>query len=89
MKKIYGAVQNQNLCDGMGPEIVVGWFLTKAEAERVNNSLAGVQGTRNTCAVREATLFDTHKEYAACNEESIRKQALAKLTHEEKMVLGL
>ncbi len=89
MKTIYGAVQNTDFTEGRGPTRVVAWFTIKSDAESVNASLEGVQGTKNDCKVQEAYLYEYAYEYRDTEREKLKKAALSKLTQAEREVLGI
>ncbi len=73
--------------DGMDRSII-GTFTKKADAEKAAAG-RGTMGHGDGAIQDGPVLYESYKEYQEKNPGAVRKKALAKLTPEEKKVLGL
>lgn len=89
MMTIFLAGYNSDTVEGRGPVRWVSAFTTRELAEQVAATLPGVMGTPNTTKPRELPLYASMEEYESRQEYEARLKALAKLTEEEKRLLGL
>jgi len=87
MKTIYAALRNADDIEGRGPMVAIGYFIRKEDAVHAAKG-RGVMGVGDG-EVEEIKVFETRTEWDALSEDGLRKSALAKLTYEEKRVLGL
>lgn len=85
MKIIYVARKNQDQTEGRGPMVPIGYFYTKADAEK---AVAGL-GPMGIGDVETGKLWENYDDYKSGNDEAILRRALDKLTPEEKRVLGI
>lgn len=94
---IFAVKANRDQTEGKGPMYTVARFSNKEEAIQLQISKDfardyGVQGTPYAASdveEEEIKVYDSFAEYSLEKREDIRKRALAKLTQEEKRVLGL
>jgi hypothetical protein len=84
MYKIYEAINHGT--DGMD-SYGIGYFTKKADAEKAAEG-KGAMGYGNG-SVNEDVVYESYKDYVENNPVSLKQKALAKLTQEEKEVLGL
>jgi hypothetical protein len=88
---IYEVYEPADKTEGRGGCISLGFFKNENVANWVlKNEATGVMGTRSGVGIKEIKVYtgDTVNYENYCKEK-IRKQALSKLTSEEKEVLGL
>jgi hypothetical protein len=83
--KVYAAIINSDLNEGRGIPIIIGIFKHKRDALRAGKG-QNTQGSDGE--VKEYTVWPSFNAYSILNDHEIKKKALAKLTDEEKRVLG-
>lgn len=88
-KTIYLARRNTDLTEGRGTMKVEGAFFCEATARHCMEMLPGIMGTTQGRDVMEMRVFDSFAEWSGEREEGLRKQAMAKLSAEERRALGL
>lgn len=101
MKKtfpIFTLSKNSDQTEGRGRDIPVARFTSHAEAVKVNEDprfykMHGVMGTKYDAKYSIKTenleIFETAEEYFSFDKDAVKKAALAKLSTEEKIALGL
>lgn len=90
-RNVWESYTNSDLTEGRGAHVHIGYFLSKKDAERAGVG-QGVMGTdARVRQVGEVSLivYETFDEFLAIQKEEKRQQALAKLTQEERELLGL
>lgn len=87
---VYGVYVNGDSVEGRGPMIRIAYFDNHQEAVECAKG-KGVMGVGDGDVRHEhLVIYETFKEFELCDKEvQTKKQALAKLTDEEKRVLGL
>ena len=88
MKTIFLVYVN-NSSDGYGPMVLKYAFTHKASAEQMAKSLEPYGFDNQFCKVEEFPLYSCLDDWRNQQKPTLRKQALAKLTKEEKEALGL
>lgn len=80
---IFGAQEHIDKTEGKEGARVVGWFATREQAVRVNDSLPGVFGSKNDLSVVESVLYDRAEEYPGFSSaEEARQQRIQELEAE-------
>lgn len=74
-QEIFGAQEHLDRTEGKGGARVVGWFATKAEAQRFSNELPGVFGARNSLPVIASMLYETANEHPDFNEAEAARRS--------------
>lgn len=96
--KCFEVMGNTDTTEGRGPMKVVARFSDKGEATKFVKSkvyskwcVMGYQSESDVNNIREATLtiMDTVEEFSQAETEELKAKALAKLTAEERRILGL
>lgn len=88
--KIFVFMKNADQTEGRGPMVPVCGFTDKTEAQKVADRLEpyGFSGQFNE--VREFTVYNKAEDFPGYpSDENLKKHALAKLTAQEKKLLGL
>ena len=87
---VYEATGDSDLTEGRGPPRHIGYFTHEADARQV---VKGEGAMGSTGYVKRMDLrievYESLAEFEAGRQRSIREQALAKLTKEERKALGL
>lgn len=88
---IYVVTRNSDLDEGRGHQIPVGYFSDKKIAEYVASKAPGVCGSRVGVEITPIEVDTTRnlEEYAKSESNKLKKSAMAKLTHEKLVALGL
>jgi hypothetical protein len=89
MQTIYIVFENADKTEGRGPMVPVACFLNQKHAKKVANMNEPYGHSGQFCEVREFPLCSNVDDYIDAREEKVRRTALAKLTEEEKKLLGL
>jgi len=86
----YEVITNSDLTEGRGRSVHVAYTTNDFTAKQIAKG-KGVMGTDAEVRAINKTIrvYETHSEYLGSKQEEIRKKALAKLTKEEKILLGL
>lgn len=95
--QIFLVYRNSDMTEGRGPMVVDCAFKHKEDAEAYIDMRPGVMGRRDNWRLRksgdwEVRPIEVHNsvhEAERIQNERIRAQALTKLTHEERRILGL
>lgn len=87
MKVIYEASCNSDSIEGRGYKVTIGYFEDEADAKHAVEGL-GPMGMSDG-DVYECVLFKSFKEFEEWKNGETRRKALAKLTREERVALGL
>lgn len=89
-QEVFGAWRNSDLTEGKGYDILIGYFLKQEDAQRAAHK-AGVMGADGTVKQEQlrVVVFENFGEYENERKADARKRALAKLTQEERILLGL
>jgi hypothetical protein len=90
MKIIYVAMGEVDSVEGKEGMKPIAYFFDKQLAEDVSIKEGGCMSTpRRKPAVNEVMVFESAQDRASYTNGGFKRQALAKLTAEEKLVLGL
>lgn len=89
MYKVYPAQQNADLTEGRGPMVTKALFTSEGDAQRAAETLEGVMGHGHGKVGAPIVVYQSLAEYMDERYGEVRKQALAKLTREERRALGL
>ena len=85
--KIYEVKQNADGIEGRGPMVTVAFFKHQKAAQKTATGL-GVMGVGDG-EIKEHILWETLEEYQEYKKGTLRQVALSKLTHEERLALGV
>lgn len=91
MKKfsVFESLVNSDLTEGRGPMKHVAYFTNRSDAERSVKGW-GVMGVGDgEVKQTEVVIYDSFAEYFRPKYEELRKQALRKLSREEREALGI
>ena len=86
MIEAWGVYQNSDPMEGRGVPLLKNMFFNKEDALKDAKG-RGVMGYGNGDVERHI-IFENHEESTKSYRDELKKQALAKLTHEEREVLG-
>ena len=84
---IYEASCSSDSIEGRGPKRILGFFKNKSDAIECAKGM-GPMG-KSDGRVEEVFLFASHKEYEKLQNGDFRRGAISKLSHAERMILGL
>jgi hypothetical protein len=87
MKTIYRAVRNADQCEGRGPLVSIAYFSEESDAKRAAKG-QGVMG-HGDGGVEVIHVFDSLKEWNVEKQQELKRQALNKLTPDERKALGV
>jgi len=86
---VYEVLENADNIEGRGPMLHVAYFTHHIDANRASSG-RGVMGVGDGDVKKKTlTIFESFAEYSDNVTEKLRKSALNKLSHEEKVALGL
>ncbi len=90
MKIVYVAMGEIDSIEGKGGMTPIAYFFDKQLAEEVSRKEGGCMNMpRQAPYVKEVMVFESAQDRASYTNGVVKLQALAKLTAEEKLVLGL
>ena len=90
MREVWLAQQDSDLTEGRGPMITKGAFWSPEEAQRCAERLPGVMGVgHGRVAATPLHVYDSFEEWQSGTDSALRDSAMAKLTSDERRVLGL
>lgn len=89
MKKVYVVFRNADLNEGRGPMLVEAICEKQTDANVVADSAEPYGHRGQFCQVEAWPVLATAGEYLDQKTRKLKEKALAKLTSEEKKVLGL
>lgn len=86
----FAAITNSDLTEGRGREVIIGYFLLESDAKKAARG-QGVMGTDGDVRPRmvDVKIYETYFEYELDVMEHKRREALSKLTADERRLLGL
>jgi hypothetical protein len=85
--KVFLAKRNSDLTEGRGQDVIIAAFSKESDASLAARGW-GVMGVGNG-TVEWLTVYNSYGEYLDKEKAELRASALAKLSHEEKIALGL
>lgn len=94
MRLVYVTYKNADMTEGRDPMVAVNAFSAKKDAEAFIDVQPGCMGRthrwsqRSDWAVRPMAVYDSLEEAVQGEQDEIRKNALNKLTEQEKKALG-
>jgi len=83
------AYTNSDLTEGRGSDVTIAFFTNEAAAIRAARGRGPMGSDAYVRPHQKPMIFDSYEAYAASQKQDIRRQALAKLSQEEKRELGL
>jgi hypothetical protein len=89
MIKAFCITYNSDLTEGRGPSRTAGYATTPGVAGFIAAKCPRIMGVSRSDQIDEIVIFESIEEFDMETREGIRKRAIAKLTPEEKAVLGV
>jgi hypothetical protein len=89
MKIAYVAMGNSDTVEGRGPMKPLAAFWNKTLAAKVSANEGGCMGQKQEPHVNEMPVFDDEADREEYKSGEAKRKALAKLTPQEKHILGL